>query len=60
MGTKISNNLFILVVAGSALLLNICVKAKWSTIASEYTLFYKCTKLAMFIANPSISSSVIE
>ena len=38
---KSSNNLLILVVAGSALLLIMCVKAKWSTIASKSTFFNK-------------------
>ena len=55
-----SNNLFILAVAGSALLLIIWVSARWSTIASKSTLFNKWEKLAMFMANPHSSSSVIE
>ena len=55
-----SSKHFILVVAGSALLLIICVNAKWSTMASKSTLISKCAKLAMLIANPHSSSSVVE
>ena len=57
---KSSNSLFILIVAGSALLLIIRVKAKWSTIASKSTLFNKWAKLPIFIAKPHISNSVKE
>ena len=45
-----SNNLFILVVASSVLLLIICVNAKWSTMASKSTLLSKCEKLAICMA----------
>ena len=55
-----SNNLFILVVAGSILLLIMCISAKWSTMASKSTLLSKCEKLAIFMAKPNNSKSVIE
>ena len=42
-----SNNLFILVVAGSILLFIICVSAKCSTMTSKSTLLSKCEKLAI-------------
>ena len=51
---------FILGVTGSALLLIICAKAKWSTITSKSTLFNKCEKLAILITKPHNSNSVIE
>ena len=47
-------------VAGSALLLMMWVSDRWSTIASKSTLFNKWEKMAMFMANPHSSSSVIE
>ena len=37
-----------------------CVSAKWSTIASKSTLLSKCEKLAIFMAKPHNSNSVIE
>ena len=55
-----SNSLFILVVAGSALILIMCVRAKWFTIASKSTLFNRWEKLAIFIAKPHNSNSVME
>ena len=55
-----SNSLLILVVAGSALLLIICVIAKWSTITLKSTFFKRWAKLAMLIAKPDISNSVME
>ena len=47
-------------VAGSALLFIIQVNAKWSTMASGYTLFNKCEQRALLIAKPHSSNSVIE
>ena len=49
---------FILVVVGSVLIM--CVKAKWSTMALKSTHFNRYTKLAIFMAKPHISNSVIE
>ena len=47
-------------VVGSTLLLIICVRVRWSTVASKATLFSRCEKLAIFIANPHSYNSVME
>ena len=47
-------------VAGSALLLIIWVSDRWSMIALKSTLLSKWEKLAMLIANPHSSNSVME
>ena len=47
-------------VAGSVLLLMIWVGDRQLTIASKFTLFNKWEKLAMLMANPHISNSVME
>ena len=46
--------------AGSTLLLIICIRAKWSTTASKSTLVNKCEKLAILMAEPHNSDSVME
>ena len=51
---------FILIVAGSALLVIICIKAKGSTITLKSTLFNRCEKLAILITKPHNSNSVIK
>ena len=47
-------------VAGSILLLMMCISAKWSTTVSKSTLLSKCEKLAIFMAKLHNSNSVIE
>ena len=47
-------------VAGSALLLIIWVRAKWLMIASKSALLSKWKKLAILIANHHNSNSVME
>ena len=55
-----SNKFFILMVAGSALLLLIWVSGRWSTISMKSTVLSNWEKLAMLIANPHSSNSVME
>ena len=52
--------IFILTLAGSGLLFFIWVSDRWSTIASKPTLFNMWEKLAMSMANPHSSNSVME
>ena len=46
--------MFILVVAGYALVLIICIRSKRSTITSKFTLFNKWEKLAVLMAKPLV------